>query len=231
MGYAIMRFKKIKSILALNGVQRHNERRVPIKTLTHPENKNVNILISDTAENYQGKTFSTILKEKTNNSKIRQNAVLGLEFVFAFTPGCVKENNLKAWSEASVGFLAEWFGKENIISVVLHKDEGNPHIHAVVLPMVGNSLNCKHYINGPASCREMQNRYYEMVKDTGDLQRGINSKITHKVHQSHLRWIAENAQKAEELEMYHKLYGHLDNDKMSVVNFDTEDFQLSDVAI
>ncbi len=143
----------------------------------------------------------------------------------------VKEENLKEWSEASVKFLSEWFGKENIISIILHKDESNPHIHAVVLPLLDNSLNCKHYINGPASCREMQDKYYEAVKDTGDMQRGVNSKITHKIHESHLRWMAENAQKAEELEAYRKTYGPLENNDMTKINFDDSDCRLSDMAI
>ena len=56
MGYAIMRFKKIKSIVTLNGIQRHNERRVPIKTLTNPQNENINIMTNEIKNNTNNDT-------------------------------------------------------------------------------------------------------------------------------------------------------------------------------
>lgn len=232
MGYAIMRFKKIKSPVTLNGVQRHNERKVPIKTLTHPENKNINILTKEIAENCQDKTFYQILKEKTNGAKPRKNAVLGLEFIFAFTPGCISGENIKEWSLASTKFLTDWFGINNVISVILHTDEASPHIHAVVIPTADGKLNCKHYINGPASCRAMQDAYYEAVKDFGDLQRGVNSKITKRIHESNKRWIASNAVKSEELEAYRTAFGTPDTwDEITQLKFDNANLQLSDIAI
>lgn len=232
MGYAIMRFRKIKSILTLNGVQRHNERKVPIKTLTHPENTNVNILTPEISLNCQNKTFSTILKEKTEGSKIRKNAVLGLEFIMAFTPGCVGEENLKAWSIASAKFLIDWFGESNVISIIGHNDEGNYHLHVTVLPIVNGRLNCKKFIDGPASCRAMQDAYYEAVKDFGNLQRGVNSKITGRIHESNKRWMAENAEKEAELLAYRKTFGIYEEwDMETRLNFDSSNFQLSDIAI
>lgn len=227
MGYAIMRFKKIKSIVTLNGIQRHNERRVPIKTLTNPQNENINIMTNEIKNNCYGKTFSKILKEKLGDNKPRRNSVLAMEFIFAYTPGCIKTENIKDWSVASAKWLIDQFGESNVISILQHNDEGNPHIHAVVLPILNNSLNCKHYVNGPAACRAMQDSYYEAVKGYGDLQRGINSKITHKVHESHLRWIADNAQKADELEMYKTTYGPLEKN----ISFKSEDYMQNEIAI
>ena len=156
MGYAIMRFSKIKSVNTGNGVMRHIRREVDIKTLSHPERKNINILTEPIKVQYQHKTFNQILKDRLNGTKPRKNAVLGLEFVFAYTPGCVPDENIKVWSMASTQFLIDTFGIDNVVSVTLHRDERNPHIHAVVIPMADGKLNCKHYINGPASCRELQ---------------------------------------------------------------------------
>ena len=222
-----MRFKKIKSIVTLNGVQRHNERKVPIKTLTNPQNKNINIMTNEIKNNYQGKTFSKILKDKLGDNKPRRNAVLAMEFIFAYTPGCIKTENIKDWSVASAKWLIDQFGESNVISILQHNDEGNPHIHAVVLPILNNNLNCKHYVNGPAACRAMQDSYYEAVKGFGDLERGINSKITHKVHESHLRYIANNAQKAEELEKYRRIYGPLEKN----ISFVSEDCMQNEIEI
>lgn len=92
-----MRFSKIKSASTGNGVMRHIRRQLDIKTLSHPERKNINILTEPIKEKYQNKTFNEILKGKLNGNKPRSNSVLALEFVFAYTPGCVPDENLKAF--------------------------------------------------------------------------------------------------------------------------------------
>ena len=235
MGYAIMRFSKIKSASTGNGVIRHIRRQVDIKTLSHPERKYINILTEPIKEKYQNKTFNDILKDKLNGTKPRANSVLGLEFVFAFTPGCVTEDNLKAWSMASTQFLIDVFGIDNVVSVTIHRDEANFHAHAIVIPMFEGKLNCKHFIDGPASCRELQDRYYEMVKDYGDLQRGINSKVTKRIFESSKKWWARNGDKEINLEAYQKTFGTPDSwDIETSIKFERNkgvNFQLSDRVI
>ena len=230
-----MRFSKIKSASTGNGVMRHIRRQVDIKTLSHPERKNINILTEPIKEKYQNKTFNDILKDKLNGTKPRANSVLGLEFVFAFTPGCVTEDNLKAWSMASTQFLIDVFGIDNVVSVTIHRDEANFHAHAIVIPMFEGKLNCKHFIDGPASCRELQDRYYEMVKGYGDLQRGINSKVTKRIFESSKKWWARNGDKEINLEAYQKTFGTPDSwDIETSIKFERNKgvkFQLSDIAI
>ena len=211
MGYAIMRFSKIKSASTGNGVLRHIRREVEIKTLSYPDRKNIRISTSQIKEQYQYQTFNEILKDKLDGIKPRKNAVVGLEFIFAYTPGCISEDNIKDWSMSTVAWLANNFGgTDNIAEIMLHNDEKSPHIHAVVIPMADGKLNCKHYINGPASCRALQDSYYEAVKDYGNLNRGINSKITKKMHESNKKWIATNAEKEIKLEAYKKTFGTAD---------------------
>lgn len=77
--------------------------------------------------------------------------------------------------------------------------------------MHNGKLNSKHYINGPASCRALQDSYYEAVKDYGFLSRGINSKITRRIHESNRKWIASNAEKEIKLEAYQKTFGTADS--------------------
>lgn len=238
MGYAIMRFSKIKSASTGNGVMRHIRREVEIKSLTHPDRKNIRILTEEIKEKHQHQTFNEILKDKLNGIKPRKNGVLGLEFVFAYTPGCVPDNNIKAWAMATVGWLVDNFGgTENIAEIMLHNDEKSPHIHAVVIPMHNGKLNSKHYINGPASCRALQDSYYEAVKEYGDLSRGINSKITKRIHESNRKWIAENAENEIKLEAYQKTFGTSDSWSVeTIIKFEKNKhtdkfFKLSDKAI
>ena len=47
-----------------------------------------------------------------------------------------EEGRLDKWIEANLRWLYVTFGKENLVSCVLHMDEKTPHIHAAVVPIV-----------------------------------------------------------------------------------------------
>jgi len=46
------------------------------------------------------------------------------------------EGRLDEWCNDNLKYLADTFGKENIVSAVLHMDEQTPHIHATLVPIV-----------------------------------------------------------------------------------------------
>lgn len=46
------------------------------------------------------------------------------------------EGRLDKWMEANLRWLYETFGKENVVSCVLHMDEKTPHLHATIVPIV-----------------------------------------------------------------------------------------------
>ena len=43
---------------------------------------------------------------------------------------------LDDWCNDSLKWLQDTFGKENVVSVVLHMDEHTPHLHASIVPIV-----------------------------------------------------------------------------------------------
>ncbi|MCD8043777.1 MAG: plasmid recombination protein [Tannerellaceae bacterium] len=47
-----------------------------------------------------------------------------------------KEGKLGEWCDTNLQWLTDTFGKENVVSAVLHRDETSPHIHATVVPIV-----------------------------------------------------------------------------------------------
>ncbi|WP_373732838.1 MobV family relaxase, partial [Bacteroides heparinolyticus] len=47
-----------------------------------------------------------------------------------------QEGRLDEWCEDNLRYLSETFGRENIVSAVLHRDEQTPHIHATLVPIV-----------------------------------------------------------------------------------------------
>lgn len=46
------------------------------------------------------------------------------------------EVRLGKWTEANLRWLHETYGKENVVSCVLHMDEKTPHLHATIVPIV-----------------------------------------------------------------------------------------------
>lgn len=46
------------------------------------------------------------------------------------------EGRLDEWCNDNLRYLADTFGRENIVSAVLHMDEQTPHIHATLVPIV-----------------------------------------------------------------------------------------------
>ena len=47
-----------------------------------------------------------------------------------------EEDRLERWIGANMRWLHETFGKENVVSCVLHMDEKTPHLHATIVPIV-----------------------------------------------------------------------------------------------
>ena len=47
-----------------------------------------------------------------------------------------EEGRLDKWIEANLRWLYVTFGKENLVSCVLHMDEKTPHLHATIVPIV-----------------------------------------------------------------------------------------------
>ena len=101
-----------------------------------------------------------------------------------------EEDRLERWIGANMRWLHETFGKENVVSCVLHTDEKTPHLHATIVPIVTaerqrreregeRKYNTK---SGPrlsaddvlkrAKLREYQNTYAAAMSEFG-LKRGI----------------------------------------------------------
>ena len=47
-----------------------------------------------------------------------------------------QEGRLSEWINANIRWLEDTFGKDNLVSCVLHMDEKTPHLHATIIPIV-----------------------------------------------------------------------------------------------
>lgn len=118
--------------------------------------------------------------------------MLAIEFLLTASPDYFRpgrpehgshyqEERVDAFEKASIVWLEETFGAENIVSLVTHLDEQTPHLHAVIVPVDPGTdkLNASRWFDGKKSLSELQTRFAQVVNHLG-LRRGKeHSTATH----------------------------------------------------
>lgn len=110
----------------------------------------------------------------------QKNAVLVVELMLAASPDWFAAGG-KPGQFASEAL--EWayakFGKENILTASLHRDEKTPHLQVLLTPIVEikgvAKLRASHYFDGPSKMRDLQTEFAAHVEKLG-LRRGIERK-------------------------------------------------------
>ena len=119
---------------------------------------------------YINERISTLPLER----KVRNDAVLMCSFVIGsdsnFFIGLTPYERQQFFEEATE-YFAERYGRENIISAVVHNDETTPHLHLNLIPIVGNKLSAKQLFTR-ASLRELQTDFHEKFGKRWGLERG-----------------------------------------------------------
>lgn len=192
MAFAIMRAKKLATMGSVASSMQHNfrERETPNADPERtPENEHLQAQTTDEA---MGK-LRDLLPEKR-----RKDAVLAVEYVMSASPEWWKtatEAQQKAFFEKSQAWLADKYGKENILVASIHRDETSPHMSAFVVPMTADGrLSAKEFMGNRDKMRKDQTTFAERMADLG-LERGIEgSKATHQRISAHYNAI-ENASK------------------------------------
>ncbi len=86
------------------------------------------------------KPYSTRLNTAGLTHKIGSNQVRAIRILLTGThedmERITNDGRLDEWCSDNLRYLADTFGKENIVSAVLHMDEQTPHIHATLVPIV-----------------------------------------------------------------------------------------------
>lgn len=178
-----MRFEKRKSV-NVKGMELHNERKTENHSNTDIdlEKKDLNYDLVK-CENYKKKIDEEIEKRYKGQKAIRKDAVLCTEVLFTSDKEFfdkIGEEKEKIYFEKSLEFLERKFGKENIISAKVHKDESTPHLHAVIVPLHSDgSLSMKKFIDGKKDLAKLQDEYYEHIsKEFPQMERGLSAKET-----------------------------------------------------
>ena len=180
------------------GIERENERDENYKSTRNPQIDKSKTRLNYHTVPYEKKYLSFIderIKELAPKRKIKDDTVLITSFILGsdkeFFDGISPEAQ-KQFFDDCTEFFAERYGKENVVSAVVHLDESTPHLHFNLMPVTDGRLCAKKLFDRTA-LRELQTNFYEVVGKKYGLKRGKEGSTA-----KHLDTVAFKAKKMTE---------------------------------
>ena len=166
MGYAVLHMEKTSGTDA--AMSAHIERTIKPKNADESRmhlNREL-ITFPDGVEN-RTQAIQHRLDTAGLTRKIGNNQVMAIRVLLTGThedmERTTNEGRLDEWCSDNLKYLADTFGKENIVSAVLHMDEQTPHIHATLVPIVKGERKRK------KKDEQVKKRYRKKPTDTARL--------------------------------------------------------------
>lgn len=180
MSYAICRIQKISSPKDIAGIQIHNRRE-----RTH-SNSNPDIDFSLSNNNYSlinmpDISYNKLIDERlkdgyTGKKAIRKDAVRMCEIIFTSDHEFFENISFEKQNSYFIDcyeFACKRYGKDNIISAVVHLDEATPHMHIDFVPLTSDGrLSAKSILGGKIQMQQLQDSFYNTVGTKYQLERG-----------------------------------------------------------
>ena len=197
MSYAIVRNEKLTRA-EVNGKGTHNDRKAKNHTNKDIDTTktHLNYYIKKNELTYT-KEFDKYLKENNVQCHLRSNSIIMCQMIFTSDQvffDKIGEKETKRYFDECYKFICGYknLGERNIISAVVHLDEGAPHMHLMFVPVVhtkdkdGNDIDkicARDFWKGRDSYRKLQDAYFNHVKSKGfDLERGMFVEDTDRKH-------------------------------------------------
>ena len=137
------------------------------------------------------------MKENKLQGHLRSNSIIMCQMIFTSDQAFfnkIGEKETKRYFDECYKFICNYknLGEKNIISAVVHLDEGSPHMHLMFVPVVhtkdkeGKEIDkicARDFWKGRDSYRKLQDAYFNHVKSKGfDLERGMFVEDTDRKH-------------------------------------------------
>ena len=139
MGYAVLHMEKTSG--TDTAMSAHIERTIKPKNAdesrTHLNRELIRFPdgVESRTQAIQYRLDTAGLTRKIGNNQVRAIRVL-LTGTHDDMERITNEGRLDEWCSDNLKYLADTFGRENIVSAVLHMDEQTPHIHATLVPII-----------------------------------------------------------------------------------------------
>lgn len=199
MSYAIVRNEKLTRA-EVNGKCTHNDRKAKCHTNKDidPTRTHLNYYIKKNNYTYT-KEFDEFLKERNITAHLKKTSIIMCQLMFTSDQAFfdrIGEQETKRYFDECYKFICNYknLGEENIISAVVHLDEGAPHLHLMFVPIVHtkdkenkaiDKICARDFWKGRNSYRQFQDSFFKHVKSKGfDLERGLYVEETNRKHMS-----------------------------------------------
>lgn len=162
---------------AVVGIERENERDENYRSKSNPQ-----IDCERTLHNYHfikpDDTYTTFINQRiadlASKRKIKDDAVLMCSFIIGASPEFFigkDRDDIGAFFFECTEFFAKRYGRENIISAVVHLDETTPHMHLNLMPVLDGRL-CAKQLFDRKELRGIQTDLHNAVGKHWGLERG-----------------------------------------------------------
>lgn len=162
---------------AIVGIERENERDETYRSKSNPQ-----IDCERTPHNYHfikpDDTYTAFINQRIKDlapkRKIKDDAVLMCSFFVGASPEFFvgkDRDDIGAFFFECTEFFAERYGRENIISAVVHLDETTPHMHLNLMPVLDGRL-CAKQLFDRKELRSIQTDLHNDVGKHWGLERG-----------------------------------------------------------
>ena len=177
-GNYVLHTIKLKS-KDLRGLCNHNERKTE-------NSSNPDIQRDLTSLNYElhrgtdekidyENDVKALISERYEGRKLRENTTFAVSFNISsgkeFFEGMSQERE-REFFQANYDLIAEKYGKENIISARVHKDEETPHMHLVLVPFTKDDRLSAKELFDRENLKELQDFALKLQEKGFDIERG-----------------------------------------------------------
>lgn len=180
MSYGIVRVQKMTKG-AIQGISNHDTRAKESKTnpdIDYEKSKQ-NYNLSENTLTYHQKIKERI-SELPLKKAVRKDAIVMAQVLVtsdkSFFDGISQEKQ-KEFFQDSYNFLAERYGKENIVSAIVHMDEKTPHMHFNFIPVTEDSRLSAKEILTPKTLGKQHDEFYQQVGKNMDLNEEKKAEI------------------------------------------------------
>ncbi len=162
---------------AIVGIERENERDETYRSKSNPQ-----IDCERTPHNYHfikpDDTYTVFINQRITDlapkRKVKDDAVLMCSFFVGASPEFFvgkDRDDIGAFFFECTEFFAERYGRENIISAIVHLDETTPHMHLNLMPVLDGRL-CAKQLFDRKELRSIQTDLHNDVGKHWGLERG-----------------------------------------------------------
>lgn len=186
MSYGIIRISKITSG-SVKGIEIHDQRE------KDHSNTNSDIDFSKSSLNYDLHNcdkinFNSEVKNHINKlnlkKKVRKDAIVMCQCLITSDNDFfsnMSEDEQRKFFRSAYEFICKRYGKDNIISAIVHLDERTPHIHINFVPVTSDGRLCAKDLFKREDLLKLHDDFYKFNKSRGyKLQRGESKEIIQK---------------------------------------------------